>query len=717
MNQKKRTLYLVLLIGCVLQTPALAEEDVAETPRINLRLPPLVITVTRGEQQGFDLPASIDVLDQADLQDGKPQVNVSEVLGRVPGIVVQNRQNYAQDLQISARGFGARTAFGVRGVRLIADGIPASNPDGQGQAATFNLGSAKRIEVLRGPFSAIYGNSSGGVIQIFTADGPEQPTAKAGLWFGSYDSEKSSIDIGGQAGTLNYVLDASRFKTNGYRQHSAATRDHVNGKLESAIGANGKLTVVVNALQQPETQDPLGLTKAQVDADPRQATSGALQFNTRKDITHAQAGVTYEHQLDTNDSLWFLGYGGTRKITQFLAIPVGAQGAPTHPGGVIDFDRFFGGIGARWTHAGALGGAPLTVTFGVDYDTSDEEREGYQNFIGATLGVIGALRRDEDDTVTALNEYVQAQWDLAPQWSISAGVRHTRVTFESDDHYIVGANPDDSGHVRHKNTSPVAGVVYKFTPTTNVYANAGRGFETPTFNELFYKPDGTSGLNFDLKPMKSNNYEVGVKTFIGLDTRVNLALFKIDSEREIVVASSSGGRTTFKNAGDTERAGLELSIDGRVGKDVNAYLAYTYLEARFADSFTTCVSIPCTGAATATVPADNELPGVPRNTLYGELAWSHAPSGFNAALEARWNDQVYVNDLNSEAAHSYIVVNVRAGLKQHYEHWKFSEFVRVDNLLDKKYIGSVIVGDTNSRFYEPAPERNYMMGWRAECAF
>lgn len=680
-----------------------------------MRLSPVVVSATRIEQSSFDLPVSIDAIDRRQIREGQAQVNLSETLARVPGIVVQNRQNYAQDLQISSRGFGSRAAFGVRGVRLIADGVPATMPDGQGQAATFSLSSASRIEVLRGPYSAIYGNHSGGVIQIFTEDGPARPAADTSVTFGSHGASRVGIRAGGQTGKLNYAVDLSRFETDGYRDHSAARREHFNGKWKYAPDGDSTFTLIINALDQPDTQDPLGLNAAQVRSNRRQADAAAIQFNTRKDIRHQQGGLSYERNFGGNDALRVMGYYGTRQVTQFQSIPTGPQASPTHPGGVIDFDRDFGGLGLRWTHQGALAGGPLTFTAGIDHDRSDEDRRGYQNFVGARTGVRGALKRNENDEVTSLGEYLQAEWQAAPRWTLIAGLRHTEVKFETRDFFITGANPDDSGSVTHRNTSPAAGVLFRLTPVLNLYANFGKGFETPTFNELFYKPDGTTGLNLSLKPSRSRNFEAGIKAFAGARTRINLAVFKIETTNEIVVAGSTGGRTTFKNAGKTERQGAELTVDSALGRGFDAYFSAAYLDASFQDAFTTCVGAPCSAV---TVPAGRQLPGVPRRTLYGEISWKHTPSGSSTALEARYHDKVHVHDLNSDApAGSYSVVNWRAGFEQKHGTWRLSEFFRVDNLFDRKYIGSVIVGDTNQRYYEPAPQRNFLIGVSAGLSF
>ena len=691
----------VLFAGTSAAADTPTDQPAEPPPRPTLRLSPIVVTPTRDAQSSFDLPVSVDVLDREQIRNAQPQVNLSETMVRVPGVVAQNRQNYAQDLQLSVRGFGARSTFGVRGVRLFSDDIPATSPDGQGQAATFDLATAQRIEVLRGPFSALYGNSSGGVIAAYSEDGPSAPTVTADAQAGSYDTSKVGAKFGGQSGALNYLGHVSRFQTDGYRDHSAATRDQLNSKLRYALDANASLTLVATALDQPDTQDPLGLTKAQANSDPRSTVPAAIQFDTRKSIEHDQQGLIYENRLSDRNALRLLGYLGNRRIRQFL----GFQGAGAlSSGGVVDLDREFNGLDARFTHKTAWLDGPVTLTIGTAYDNQEERRRGFVN----DFGVLGALRRDEDDRVYSVDQYVQTQWRFKPRWLTTLGVRRSVVKFESDDHYIIAANPDDSGEVSFRATNPVLGVLFSATPSMNLYANAGRGFETPTFAELAYKPDGTSGLNFNLNPSTSRNYEIGVKTFLNADTRLNLALFRIETKNEIVVANNIGGRSTFQNAGRTQRQGAELSLDGAFGGGFAGYLALAYIDAEYAESFST---------ATTAIPGGSKIPGVPRYTAYGEISWKSSVHGFETAVELRATDRIFVNDINSESADAYTVASWRAGFEQRSRHWSLKQFVRIDNLFDRQYIGSVIVNESNARFYEPAPGRNYLLGAQAAYRF
>ncbi len=661
-------------------------------------LPEVSVSATRVKRDNMDLPVAIDTVGQRAIREDNMQVNLSESLNRVPGIAVQNRQNYAQDLQISSRGFGARSTFGVRGVRLIADGIPATMPDGQGQAATFNLSSAERIEVMRGPFSSLYGNAAGGVVQIFTADGPAEPTYSTSAAFGSFDTWRLGAQYGGQHGPLNAMVDVSRFATDGYRDHSSTRRDSGNAKLRYDLGSSGRVTLLVNALDQPETKDPLGLTAAQVAQNPRQAVANAYAFNTRKSISQTQGGLTWELPLANGDQLFARVYGGDRQVTQHLAIPLAVQAAVTNSGGVVDLDRGYNGLGLRWTREGQLAAQRFMLSAGVDHDSMAERRRGFIN----NFGVTGALKRNEDNKVSNTDFYAQGEWQATQQLGLFAGARHSSVQFDSRDYFIITGNPDDSGAVDYSKTTPVIGATWRFTPALNAYANAGRGFETPTFAELAYRPGGGTGLNFALRPATSLHREIGVKALTGAQGHVNLALFRIDTTDEIVVNSSAGGRTDYRNASGTQRKGLELAWQQKYTQGFESVLAWTLLDATFSQPFT-----PGGGA---TVAAGNRLPGVASNLFYGELVWRDAASGFHAGVELRHSGQVFVNDQNSEAAAAYTIGNLRAGFMQRGRGWQLTEFVRVDNVTDRAYIGSVIVADGNGRFYEPAPGRALMVG-------
>ena len=389
----------------ILVVLAFAPEGAPAQPAL---LDPVVVTATRRAERSFDVPASVDSIDGATIRDGQPAINLSESLVRVPGIFAANRSNYAQDIQISSRGFGARATFGVRGVRLYQDFIPATMPDGQGQTGSFSLLSAQRIEALRGPFSTLYGNASGGVIAVFTEDPPASPFVDVAASVGSYRSYNVGIKAGGTAGRVGYVIAANGFGTDGYRDHSAATRDVVNAKLVWVAGEATRVTLIGSSQHQPDSQDPLGLTQAQVDANPRQADPAATLFDTRKTVNQMQGGVAVEHSLSASTMLRVTGYAGHRQIGQYLALTgVG----PTSSGGVVNLDRDYGGLGARLIWRSDLAGGPLTVSAGIDGDRMSETRQGFVN----DFGTQGALRRDEDDTVQSGDVYLEMQWQALPR--------------------------------------------------------------------------------------------------------------------------------------------------------------------------------------------------------------------------------------------------------------------------------------------------------------
>lgn len=693
--------------ACRALAPVLAAFAGAAAADVSL-LPPIVVTAPATGAVGFDAPQSVDVIDGARIQRGQARVNLSEPLQAVPGVVANNRQNYAQDLQISLRGFGARASFGLRGIRLYVDGVPASMPDGQGQVSHFDLGAARRIEVQRGAFSALHGNAAGGVIAIETEDGPARPTLTAGLDYGSYDTVRTGLKFGGDTGGVNYLLSGSRFETDGYRSHSAARRDLVNVKLRIEPTPRSSLRLLANHLDAPYAQDPLGLDREQVAADPRQAPAAAITFDTRKRYANTTGGAVYEHELGERDRVRLLVYHGTRSVQQILAIPPAAQAASTSAGGVIDLDREFHGLDARWSHRFARAPKPTALTLGIGYEALDERRQGYNNFDGERLGVIGERRRNEDNRVFNVDEYAQLETLLGDAWSLTLGLRRSRVAFASDDYFP--ANGDHSGSVVYTSTNPSAGVVYHLRPTVNLYASVGRGFETPTFNELAYRLDG-EGLNLGLRAARHRQAELGAKLLLGDGDRLHVALFGIDTRDELAVLQNSGGRAVYRNIERTQRRGIELGYEAALRGGFTALLSYTYLDAQFSSAFASCLPRPpCVfpDTNTATVPAGNRLPGVPRQHVYGELEWRGAELA--SALELRGVGRLYADDFNTEYASGYAVAGWRIEHERSYGRVTLRGFARIDNLFDRRYVGSVIVNEVNGRHYEPAPGRSYLVG-------
>ncbi|MGS1014661.1 TonB-dependent receptor family protein [Rhodanobacter sp. UC4437_H4] len=684
----------LVLVSLVL--PAAHAEDVqtntARTTSSTTTLPVVVVTATRIPQPDLDVPAAVGVVTQDKIADGAPASALSQSLARIPGIVAQNRQSYAQDSQISIRGFGSRASFGVRGIRLLVDGIPVSGPDGQGQTDPFDLATAEHIEVLRGPFSALYGNAAGGVIQIFTKDGPEQPTVGASTLFGSYGTRIQRLDAGGTVGNFNYVVDGTHFETDGFRQHSKAERDNLRAKFRYDISKDASLTLLLNGENQPFAEDPSSLTKQQAREDPSFAVPGVFKFGAGESHRDRQLGAVYEQQIGQSDHLHVMGYGGSRRVVQFLPF----RGDSTNGGGaVVDLKNRSRGGGVRWVHSFPLTSTSLDLITGIEYDHLRELRKGWVN----DAGVEGELRRNERDFSSQAGEYAQLEWK-PDRWVIVAGLRHSNVKFGSDDHYITPEDPDDSGRRNFSSTNPVAGVLYKINPHLNVYANYGQGFETPTLSEFAYRPDGRAGFNQALQPSKSRDYETGLKGSWAA-TKFDLALFNISTTNDIVVGASNDGRDSFTNAGSTKRHGLELSIQQAFSGGFSGYLAYSYLHATFDG-----------GALDG-----HRMPGVPRQMVYGEWDWQYRPLGFSTSLSAQWRDRVYVDNKNTDFAGSYVVVDYHLAFRQNAGGWQVSEFAGINNLFDRNYVGAVVVNSGNGRFFQSAPGRNFMLGLSASYKF
>ncbi len=684
----------------------------APAPGVAAVVQTITVTATRIATPAFDIPASIDLISLSPDTDSRPGINISETLGGVPGLLARDRQNYAQDVQISVRGFGARSAFGIRGVRLYVDGIPATLPDGQGQISNVDLGSAATVEVLRGPFSALYGNSSGGVLQVFTEDGTGTPRWSVGVGAGSDGQLRYDAKLAGASGAFGYVFSGSHFETDGFRDHSAVRRDIENLKLSFKLDDASKLTLVGNAVDMPLAQDPLGLSRDELGANTRGVDHSALLFDTRKSINQTQAGLVYERRVDASNDLRVLVYDGHRETTQFQAIPVASQTNPLSPGGVISLQRDYDGADLRWTTKGAMGAQRWSLVGGLAYDKLREHRQGFENFGGptddVTTGVQGALRRDEVNDVTDLDPYAQVQWHPTEAWTVDAGVRRSSVRFTSRDAYITAANPDDSGSARYSATLPVIGVLFALQPGVHLYATAGKGFETPTLNELAYRPHGDTGLNLALQPSRSNSIELGVKTRSNVYGDVNIAVFGTRTSDEIVTLSNTGGRATYQNVASTRRLGVELEWSKQLADDIGLRASYTALSAQYTDAFLACTSTPCP-APVVPIASGNRIPGIARNAAFASLNW--APSvGWRAGVEARYLSRVFVNDANTDAAGGFATASVSAGYLLPAGPWTFSGFARVDNVTGRHYVGSVIVNEGNSRFFEPAPGRTLFAG-------
>ncbi len=697
--------YCILMsMGCI-SSPLVWAEDLNSDVA---KLPTLHVEATRTDTGYLQTPASVFRI-EAPQVDSSSQVNLTEVVKGIPSLQIRNRENYAQDLQLSMRGFGARSTFGVRGIRLYVDGIPATMPDGQGQTSNIDLSSLDHVEVLTGPFSSLYGNSSGGTILTSTKEGQGKDSIELSYSGGSHDKSRAGLVLQGGAKGANepsYIISSSYFDTDGYREHSGAEKVLNNAKLSWNLDDGSKINWVTNYVKI-NADDPGGLTRADWQNNPKQVVQNVLDYNARKEIEQTQTGLTWSKPINDQHELYAMTYMGQRQVTQYQSIPDTVQKNPNTPyqaGGVIDFKRNYYGADFRWTGKELLPNTILSI--GVALDAMKEDRQGYQNFNDTgDKGVKGALRRDEDNTLWNIDPYVQASWQFLPTWRLDTGVRYSNVHYKSKDYYIVGLNGDNSGKTSYEEVLPSVALSWQITPEVLAYASYAKGFETPTFTEMAYPAQGGAST-LDLKPSTSDTYETGLKSQNQLGD-FTLAVFQTKTKNDIVSAESFGGRSTFRNADKTLREGVEFAWNKKLWRDLTAIASYTYLDATF-DS-----TVPAAGKISE-IPEGNAIPGIAKNQAYVSLAWQ--PShGLYGGVDVQYMDKVYVNDTNSDAAPSYSVTSANVGYAWVMGDWKVNSFARVDNLFDRNYAGSVIVNDSTQpvgRYFEPADGRNWSAGLR-----
>jgi iron complex outermembrane receptor protein len=686
----------------------------AQAAPADVTLDPVVVTGSGSARRLGEAPYAASVVDSESLRKAGPMVNLSEALVRVPGLIVNQRQNYAQDLQISARGFGARATFGVRGLRLYSDGIPATMPDGQGQVAHFDLAGAERVEVLRGPFSALYGNSSGGVVAVFSAPVTER-AAEVGIDWGSDGLRQQRLSMQAPlSGGFDISGSVTHFDTDGLRPQSSAERLLSNLRM----GWRGEQDKVIWQLsdQTLTAQDPLGLSLQDFYRNPRGTDPSALQFNTRKTVRQTQTGLSWTHDFRDTGPLaqsQLAGYWGSRGVVQYLAIPVATQANVRHGGGVVDFDRVYHGVDGRltWRWTG------VELITGLNAEDQRDDRRGYNNYTSPTqVGVQGLLRRNELNVARTREGYGQLEWRLAPSLYATGGLRSGKVEMSTTDYYL--SNGNDSGERSFRYTTPVLGLRWAVQPGWNLHASAARGYESPTLGELAYTATSGGGFNTALQAQTSRQYEVGSKWRSG-GLALDASLFWVDTNNEIGVQTNTGGRSAFQNVGRTRRYGAEVSTQWRFSPQWRAQAALNWLSAKYRDNFLTCAGTPC-ATPTQPVPAGNRIAGTQPFGAWTELAWSPAWSEGRSegAVEWRALGRTAATDVNNQFAPGYGVLGLRW-----LQRWSVGQagmvegLARVDNLFDHRYAGSVIVNDANGRYFEPAAGRTLQLSLRYRQGF
>ncbi len=659
----------------------------------------IAVTVTRSRESINRLPYALSILTAAEIQGLERTISLDESLVEVPGVFVNNRYNFALGNRISIRGFGSRSQFGVRGIRIIQDGIPLTLADGQAQLNNLDLAAAGRIEVIRGPAASLYGNASGGVISIETESPPATPIRpEIRILGGGFGDDrfyqKYDLKMGGRSRKFDYVAHLSHFQTDGFRLHSEAERTLFNTRLRYGPDEKSDLTAVISYVNSPQAQNPSSLTDSLARANPDTTRDLVLPpeqcppnpgFGGCQDLGESskqgQLGITYRRRFGGSHDLSLMGYGLFRELHN----PI--------PFTLIELDRLAGGARAEYRYRPAQGRL-AGLTAGVDLDhLSDDRQEFFRNDQG-----VGAIELDQDELVTGLGFFAHTRWLLIPDLELTVSARYDRFRFEAEDRLVTADDPDDSGTRTLDQLSPMAGLRYTYAPWLNAYANVGRFFQTPTTTEL---TDTLGGFNEELDPERGTNYEVGFKGTAAGRVSYSLALFLLDIEGQLIRFQPEGiDRDFFENAGSSEHKGIEASVSALVTEGLILTAAYTYSDFSFDDFQTDDGDF-----------SGNDVPGIPPHQFFGRLTYEHS-SRFTSQARVTAVDWYFVDNANEKRNDGYAIVDLRFGYEANVQRLAVTPFLGVNNVLDERYNSSVVVNALGNRFFEPAPGRNVYLGFR-----
>ncbi|MGM0855775.1 MAG: TonB-dependent receptor family protein [Pseudomonadota bacterium] len=645
----------------------------------------LEVTAPRLARELYATPAAVSTLEGDAIAQGQQRVRLDESLVRVPGVFLQNRDNFAQGQRISIRGFGARAPFGVRGITVMVDGIPYTLPDGQAQLDAIDLDSAERIEVIRGPSSVLYGNAAGGVIDVTTADGRDDPGTQLRAEAGSDGYRKTSLQTGGSDGDWSHHVSLSALNVDGYREQSSTEKYLLNARLRRELGNERALTAIVNLLDNPRSEDPGALNASEVANGRDQAAPNSLALDAGQNVDQQLLGLQYEDLSAGPGEFYLKGFISRRDFEQQLPYVGDSR---------IGYQRDYLGASAEYHHEISLGSLPLSYIAGVDVARQDDER--FRNDVDGQ-GIVGDLAAEETQTATSAGAFVQGDLSLTEQVTLSLGARFDRVDLEIDDRYLEDDGGDQSGEKTFDEWSGSAGLSYRYRPQHQVYVNTGTAFETPTFSE-FANPAG-GGFNPSIEPQKAWNREVGARGYLApLALDYDLTLFSVRVDDELV-PYDDGGRTFYRNAGDTDRDGIELALGWQFADQWRLDSALTLARYEF-DRFST--------------PGErfdgNRIPGLPEQTWVNQLTWEGRDERF-ATLETQYVGDMVADNANETQVDSYWLVNLRAG-----DGWRLTDktrlnaYVGVRNLLDEEHYANVRLNASFGRFYEPAPGRSVYGG-------
>ena len=666
-----------------LLSPNLTAQDSARTS-----LPAVNITVTReGARVPLELPYATTLV-RPDSLAALRKTGVDEILFAVPGVALANRQNPAQDPRVSIRGFGARSAFGVRGVKVLQDGVPVTLPDGQTPVDVLDIEGADRVEVVRGSASSLYGNAAGGVIDIRSARPPQLFAPYARVVGGGSTPTVTAAGAAGVTGPLGVTSSVSRIVGRGYRAYSdqRATRGALRMYLLTSDDGSSPLVLSARVTDVTRAESPGALTRAQFDVDPTQADALSVKKGASKTVSQGDLSLVATHAVGENASLDATAFASARTLANPLTQSI------------VDVKRATGGVSLRASGHGSLGAHDVRLSAGADAQWLNDDRQEYDNCIGVVCPGIttdrGGLRKNQRELVGNVGPYLRGELALLPSLLASAGVRSDVVNFTLRDRLITATNPDDSGDRSLHAVSPAAGLVWRATPLASLYANVSSSFETPTTTELGNKEDGSSGINPSLQPQRTLTFEVGTKGLVpGTGLRWDVAAFDAHVRDELVPFDipNGNGRRFYRNAGRTSRRGAEFGIEAATGP-VTTHAAYEYSRFRYVDYLVGTTSY-----------AGRRIPGIPEQALMTSATLHVAGTSLSATADLA--GPADVDDANSAQAPGRAVFGAAISRDIQLGGARLSPLVAVQNIGGVHYAGSLSVNATGGKFYEPAPGR------------
>ena len=657
----------------------------------------IIVRAQRVPRRALSVPAAVSVVDQDAIQVARQQLTLGESLAAVPGVFTQNRQNFAQDLRISIRGFGARARFGIRGIRLLVDGIPTTLPDGQGQVDTLQLASAGRIEVLRGPSASLYGSAAGGVIRVESEPVPARPYTRARAAAGSNGFRAYDVKGLGQAGPVGLLLGLSRQETGGYREHSRMESNVLNSRAVWEIDDSSELAAYVNFVHGPVAQDPGGLTAAQVAADRRQAQTCNPILDAGERVNQIGGALRYQRRFgerhETTAATWY----GWRDFSNRLAFGNACLGGG--PGGQAGtLDRFFAGgsIQHVWDHE--VLSQPNRLLAGFGFELQRDDRVNRQLF----PTMLGARTLDQAEDVTGLRFFVQDDLSLPADLELGFSLGFDALQYDVRDRLLpTPGNVDDSGRLRFEEWSPAGTLRWSPSDVANPYVRISTSFEPPTTTEL-RRPDGTGGFDPTLDAQRAVNYEAGVKGLLPGLLRYEVAVYHVRIDNEILRIQIAG-EDRYRNAGKSTRTGFESALAWRPVPEVTATVAYTFSASEFLEH----LSVDGTSDF-----AGNRVPGVPEHVFYAALQYEHE-GGLFLSAEGRYVGPFFADDANQVRTRGYGVLDLRAGYRLELGGFRITPHIGINNVADESYIDNVRTGEratAASRILEPGPLREIYGG-------